>query len=357
MKKSDPSKRVLLKDIAKASGLSVSAVSMALRSHPRVSADTHKRIQALAQKMGYCPDPALSALARYRSAEKGTPRGETIAFLSDYPPHRKGRTLYFWHEYFLGCQTAANDLGYKLEYVHLKTPSMSHRRIESMLRARGIRGILVSGITGKDHRLNFDLNAFAAVSIGESFKHPQVFRISSDHYAGTRLVWKQLKARGYQRIGLVLGTPRDAEDEGKWKAAFLYEQNKIQAKHRVVPLTQETYTRRKIESWVRREKPDVVMTPEEKVIKILLRNGFVSNTLGLASLIPFQGVAGIANQREQVGYWGMEHLHAKLLTNRIGLTDTFLRVEQIHPTWIDGPTVRKQPRPGGDGDLKSKIKN
>ena len=59
--------RIRLKDIAEKAGLSVAAVSMALKDHRSLPASTIKKVKALAKKMGYAPDPALSALAAYRS--------------------------------------------------------------------------------------------------------------------------------------------------------------------------------------------------------------------------------------------------------------------------------------------------
>ncbi|MGE9292010.1 MAG: LacI family DNA-binding transcriptional regulator, partial [Puniceicoccales bacterium] len=78
--------RVRLKDIAADLGLSVSAVSMALREDASIPAETVKRVKDAAQRLGYAPDPALSALAAYRSGLKVREDFNVIALVSDISP-------------------------------------------------------------------------------------------------------------------------------------------------------------------------------------------------------------------------------------------------------------------------------
>ena len=59
-------RRVTLADIAVRAEVHVTTVSLALRNHPRLPAQTRERIQELAKKMGYVPDPFLRALVAYR---------------------------------------------------------------------------------------------------------------------------------------------------------------------------------------------------------------------------------------------------------------------------------------------------
>ena len=55
-------RRVTLADIAKRADVHVTTVSLAMRNHPRLPEETRKRIQALAEEMGYRPDPMMRAL-------------------------------------------------------------------------------------------------------------------------------------------------------------------------------------------------------------------------------------------------------------------------------------------------------
>ncbi|SDI47513.1 LacI family DNA-binding transcriptional regulator [Aliiruegeria lutimaris] len=57
-------KRITLKTVAEAAGVSVSAVSMALRDHPRISETKREEIKALARKLGYIYNRQAASLRR-----------------------------------------------------------------------------------------------------------------------------------------------------------------------------------------------------------------------------------------------------------------------------------------------------
>src|SRR4051812_21699814 len=57
-----PPTRCTIKDIAAKAGVAVSTVSYALRNHPSIPPATCRRIQAVGEKLGYRPDPQISAL-------------------------------------------------------------------------------------------------------------------------------------------------------------------------------------------------------------------------------------------------------------------------------------------------------
>ena len=57
---------ITMKVIAAQAGVTQATVSMSLANHPRISAATKKRIQELAQKLGYQPNPYVATLMRVR---------------------------------------------------------------------------------------------------------------------------------------------------------------------------------------------------------------------------------------------------------------------------------------------------
>src|SRR6187431_1897447 len=59
---------VTLRDVAQLTGLSVSAVTMALLDHPRIGAETKTRVREVADQLGYVPNSAGRAL-RARKAD------------------------------------------------------------------------------------------------------------------------------------------------------------------------------------------------------------------------------------------------------------------------------------------------
>jgi LacI family transcriptional regulator len=70
------------KDIAKALNISRETVTKALNDHPKVSAETKKRVKELAQNLGYTPNLFASSLASQKSRTIGlmVPRVEDLFF-------------------------------------------------------------------------------------------------------------------------------------------------------------------------------------------------------------------------------------------------------------------------------------
>ena len=75
--------RTTIKDIAAAAGCSGATVSMALRHHPRIPHGTRARIESLAARMGYRPDPMLSSLIAYRLNRRPHPLRSVLAFVDN----------------------------------------------------------------------------------------------------------------------------------------------------------------------------------------------------------------------------------------------------------------------------------
>ena len=65
---------VTMKTIAAQAGVTQATVSMCLANSPRIPAATRERIQAVADRLGYRPNPYVSALMRIRRQGRGTTR-------------------------------------------------------------------------------------------------------------------------------------------------------------------------------------------------------------------------------------------------------------------------------------------
>jgi LacI family transcriptional regulator len=60
-------KRITLRDIADDLGVTVSTASLALRGHPRISAETTQKVEQAARRMGYIYNRAAANLRQTRS--------------------------------------------------------------------------------------------------------------------------------------------------------------------------------------------------------------------------------------------------------------------------------------------------
>jgi transcriptional regulator with XRE-family HTH domain len=76
-----PAGKVTREMVADRAGVSVAAVSLALRGRKGVSEATRARVEAVARELGYTLDPAASLLAAHRRRVRNPLRRPLIAWL------------------------------------------------------------------------------------------------------------------------------------------------------------------------------------------------------------------------------------------------------------------------------------
>ena len=115
---SGPPTHVTLTQVAEASGVSLATASYSLRNDRRIPRVTAARVQTAAKRLGYRPNPRVSALmAHIRQAQPVTV-GERIAFLwIDASPGERP-----YQRIFDGAKDRAIQLGYSLEEFWCSTP-------------------------------------------------------------------------------------------------------------------------------------------------------------------------------------------------------------------------------------------
>jgi LacI family transcriptional regulator len=74
-----------MSDLAAAAGVSKMTVSLALRGHQKISPATRKRIQELAEKMGYRPNPLVQTLMANLRSTRPARYHSTIAWVTAFP--------------------------------------------------------------------------------------------------------------------------------------------------------------------------------------------------------------------------------------------------------------------------------
>lgn len=249
--------RVTLRKLAEVAGLSVSAVSMALRNHPAISPKTRARVGKLARELGYHPDPKISSLMRHLREGASSDYRETIAFLSSYENHEQWRR-FSQHDYYLGAQARAAELGYRVELFHWGAPDMRPARLSRMLVARGIRGLLISASLPKT-RLRFDWDHFAAVSFGYSLESPHLHRATSDHYFAMVTALRHLKKEGCRRIGFNVDAADDTKVIGQWRSVYSLFQDSLPPERRI-PANVTHLGRGGLDAWLRQHRPDAIIS-------------------------------------------------------------------------------------------------
>src|SRR6187402_3291661 len=133
-----------MKDVAALLGVHPTTVSLALRGHPSIPETTQLRVRRAAEKLGYRPNPLVSALMSHRRAPHLAFRHTTLAFVtSSFPPDewRKSQTL---RDLLGGASERARVRGYKVEEFALFADRMTPPRFNQVLRSRGILGLIIA---------------------------------------------------------------------------------------------------------------------------------------------------------------------------------------------------------------------
>lgn len=130
--------RVTFMDIAREAGVDKSTVSLALSGHPRISAATRERVRAVAKRLGYAPDPALSSLAAARWQGRRDHKGLVLAFVCDDLKKAEPEL----RACLAGVRRQAALLGYGVEVFSLASyPSAA--ALLRVVRQRNLRGMVI----------------------------------------------------------------------------------------------------------------------------------------------------------------------------------------------------------------------
>ncbi|MCC6415551.1 MAG: LacI family DNA-binding transcriptional regulator [Opitutaceae bacterium] len=345
--------RVSMRDLARIAKVSHVTVSKALRNDPKISLATRRRIQELAQKQAYRPDPLLRALAEYRRDRRTRAYQATLAWLDFYPqPHGMDRILDF-RQYREGAMARAQELGYKLEIIAPGQSRLGDDALKRILLARGIQGLLLPPQPHDNAVLTHDFAEFTAVTFGFSLKQPQFHLITNHQFHSSALAARVLREYGYRRIALMLTQQTDERSLHNFLGGFLTEQAQWPASHRVPHLVfdEKEGNERDVQPylpWIRRHKPDAILTSSLPATRDLLNMAGlrIPDDVAMAgTAVPDAGRAGINQNSIEIGRVAVDTLIGMLYRNERGVPAIAHRI-LIDGYWQDGPTAPDKRREG-----------
>lgn len=257
-----------IRSLARTLGLSNATVSEALRDSPRVRPDTRKRVQAAAARAGYQRNPLLGATlsALRRSRHQGF--SGVLALVDHLPDDGRAEMILFHREVAAGAAARAADLGFSTEvfWTGRLAPALSARRLNAVLRARGINGVVFLPFDQRQDFSEFDLGQLAAVSMDHRLIQPRLHTIQPDHYLSMRDALERLTSRGYRRIGLCLEARKDERVDHKWSSGFLSFFRLTGRTLAVPPLIAPRLEPKVFRAWFRRHRPDLVIAHDQGIM-------------------------------------------------------------------------------------------
>jgi len=331
---------VTLDDIAKAAGLSRSTVSYALRNNPLASPQTRSHVQALAQKMGYTPNPLVSALMTHRRGSRQVEAQGVIAYVTSFGAGSQWKASPSFRRFFEGAQTRGSEIGYKVEEFALEQGKMSADRMSDILNARGIRGVIVAPLPSHHGVVNLAWNQFSSAAIGYTLSDPALHRATFDHYHGMLLTMEKLAAVKGRTIGFAFPEANVLRVDQIWRSVYLLYQAGIPTKEKV-PLFMPGpggWTRESFMAWAERHQPDAIVCGEDSPRHWLTEINPQLAQRTIWAMVNHPGndasLCGVDQNHELVGAAALDLVFAQLLHNEIGVPAN-PKVVLVKGRWID----------------------
>ena len=340
-----------MKVIAARAGVTQATVSMCLANNPRIPTATRARVQAIADELGYRPNPYVSALMRVRREGRGRSDRPVIALVSGLEKEdawRTGRGVGTTVRQMLeGALERAALRGFDAQEFWLHQDGMSAERFGSVLYNRGIHGLLLGPLAVGAEPPVLKWENFAAVRLGVPLPSLSITSVCNDHFFSGLQVMRECYGLGYRRAGLVILKMHRERFHARWDGG-------LQAGRLLLPrmgvartLLLDTWDDLSaVRVWLKHEEPDVVISPASDLLLAHLEElGLrVPDDIGLASLAcPEMGhrCSGIWQNGFLIGAKGIDEIISMLEYNERGIPQQ-ARATMVEGVWNPGSTLRRR---------------
>ncbi len=181
-------KRVTIKDVAAATGLSPAAVSYAMRG-VQTTAETQERVRRAAEELGYTGNAVARALARGRTGLAGVLSGS----LQDLSEQRFVEIL--------GRRLGGHDL--HMVVVDARGEPDRERMLARQLADRLVDGLVISPLDPSDKAWAEIGEGLPIVTVGDALAGSTVGEVLFDNRAGVGMVLEHLHRLGHRQIAVL----------------------------------------------------------------------------------------------------------------------------------------------------------
>jgi LacI family transcriptional regulator len=307
-----------------------------LRQHPRISAGTRIRVAEIAEQLGYRTNPVISTLMSGLKSPRRGQRTVTLAYLTSYGPEP-------WHDRVLsGSKERADRLGYRFEEVPFPKNGVTGKDLSEALKRRGISGLVIGPLRKSRGHLRLAWENFACAAIGYTMWKPVPHRVVTHQLHAMRLVVRNLRRRGYRRIGLAIAQGYNERGDRHWTAGYLSEQERFDPSGRIPILLKPEADEASLFEWVRKYRPDAIIGANPLLPQRLSTIGIaVPDDIAYAHLTVFPGdtsFSGVIESFERVGSLAVDVVAEQIQQNERGIP-VHPKITLVEATWVDGPTV------------------
>jgi LacI family transcriptional regulator len=350
-----PDKQPSMAEIARRAGVSKNTVSLALRHDRQIPQETRDRIARIARELGYNKNATVARLMAELRRGKAPRFRSCLAVVNAHADRNAFRTHPTIPTYIEGCRRRAAALGYRLDEFWLHEPSLDGIRLNKVLRARGIMGVIVVGLMGNNRlpdRFLPTWQSFPTVVTGVRTHEPALSFACTDHHMLALAAFRKALALGYQRPALVIDPVIDELVEHRITAGVQVAQRALPRARRVrtfLPPDDSPGSEAGFHEWREREHPDVILTLYNNVRRWLEKRRFrVPRDIGLIQLewrSSSPDWAGMNQHNDVVGEAAVEMVIGMIHNNESGIP-AFPRATLIDSSWVDGSTVKTKLPPG-----------
>lgn len=341
-----PETRSTMQDVAREAGVHAATVSRALRNCAGVSAEVRSKVLQVASKLGYRPNPLVSALIRSRRNRNREKYHATLAFLLPQWPAASQSYREDYRQLIAGATKRAGEYGYRLEEFSAAIQGMSPHRLSEILAARNIAGLILPPLHSVQETVAVEWTRFPTMAVGYSHRIP-VSRVVHNHALAVHVALAKCRRQGCGRIGIVLPRRVSEKVENRWLSAYLIDQFQHQDSASALPplLLGEGEDEATFAPWLAKNRPDAILglqhlTPIRRWLKSTGRR--VPQDVSLVTLdYKEEGpkFAGVYHDHPLLGAVAVEQLvgmveHNDPATNSRGASIV------IDGVWRDGPTLK-----------------
>ena len=336
-----------LREIAQRAGVSRMTVSRVIRNAPHVSPEIRSRVESALRKLDYSPNPLLGVLMQsLRSNRAGKPQAG-IAYVADIAG-AKGGLLRMHRRFRDGARLAAERLGYRIEVHECDGSVAALRLVQRVVTARGLLGVVfgpMSRIASPDLPIAFEQ---PHIVLGEQWPNSVSHRVENDQVHAAKLLFAELRRRGYARFGWLQPGAANPEDDYLYRVVLSHVQLGQRARDRVPVFGAQGFNEKSFREWFRRHEPDVLICKQQDHIAPWLEAMRLRAPEDVGLCCPdlepgFMHIAGVAQLYERVTGAAVELVDGMIRRNERGIpgTPTYTLIEG---RWNEGRTLRPAPR-------------